>query len=136
MLFCFLIFTLIFNEFSNAGTYTLLRRILVCGLCAGLTCATHAVAGHILLSIATKVCKNAFSAESRRLAKTVSNNQRKVSFLPHALRQQLESFALPPALCKRFTAYYILSLAVGLLVLAFTNSRRQCGGIYFITITV
>ena len=42
------------------------------------------MAGHILLSIATKVYKNAFAAESRRLTKTGSFNQRKLRS-PHTL---------------------------------------------------
>ena len=127
--FLFLICTLIFNEFSNAGTYTFVRCILVCGLCAGLTCAAHAAAEHLLLSIATKVGKNAFAAVSRRLAKTESYYQRKVNFLPHARRRQFRSFILSPSKCKRSTTIHIFFLAVGLLGLAFANSRRQLGGL-------
>ncbi len=80
------------------------------------------------MSIATKVGKNAFAAVSRRLAKTESTYQRKVGFLPHARRRQFRSFILSPSKCKRSTTIHIFSLAVGLLVLAFTNSRRQFGG--------
>ena len=47
------------------------------------------------------------------LAKTESFYQRKVSFLPHAHRRQLESFILSPSKCKRCTAYHIFSFAVG-----------------------
>ena len=54
--------------------------------------AAHAAAVHLLLSIATKVGKNAFAAESRRLAKTESFNQRKVGFLTYALRRQFGGF--------------------------------------------
>ena len=69
----------------NAGTYTLVRRISVCVLCAGLTCAAvdysaasypnfdkretfaaYAAAGHLLLSIATKVGKNAFCLSEQK----------------------------------------------------------------------
>ena len=59
---------------------------------SGLACAAHAAAEHLLLSIATKVGKNAFAAESRRLAKTESYYQRSVGFLLNALRRQLGSF--------------------------------------------
>ena len=59
---------------------------------SGLACAAHAAAEHLLLSIATKVGKNAFAAESRRLAKTESFNQRKVGFLTYALRRQFGGF--------------------------------------------
>ncbi len=38
-----------------AGTYSLVHRILVCGLYAGLTCAARAAAGHFLLPIVIKV---------------------------------------------------------------------------------
>ena len=59
---------------------------------SGLACAAHAAAVHLLLSVATKVGKNAFAAESRRLAKTKSCYQRKVGLLLNALRRQLGSF--------------------------------------------
>ena len=62
------------------------------------------------------------------LAKTKSSNQRKVSFLPHIRQRQLESFALPPSLCKHFTVVEFFFLAVGLFQQAFTNSRRQLEG--------
>ena len=63
------------------------------------------------MPVAAKVCKNTFAAESCRFAKTKSINQRKVSFLLHALRRQFGGFLLSPSKCKRCTAYYIFSLA-------------------------
>ena len=53
-------FTLIFNEFSNAGRHTLAAPYLGVRNESGLACAAHAAAVHPLLSIATKVGKNAF----------------------------------------------------------------------------
>ncbi len=92
---------------------------------SGLACAAHAAAVHLLLSIASKV------AQKRILfVKTVSINQRKVSFLPHAHRRQLESFILSPSKCKLFATCHIFSFAVGLFQHAFTNSRRQFGGLH------
>ena len=46
----------------------------------------------------------------RRLAKTISTNQRKVSFLSHAHRRQLGRFFLSPSKCKRYTVFHIFSL--------------------------
>mgnify|MGYP007102275248 CR=1 FL=1 len=81
------------------------------------------------MSMATKVGKSAFAAEFRRLVKTESTNQRKVSLELDALRRQLGGFLLLPSKCKRFTDYHILSLAVGLFQQAFANSRRQFEGV-------
>lgn len=86
-------------------------------------CAAHAAAGHLLLSIASKV-------EQKRilLVKTESTNQRKVDFQPNARRRQLKGFILPPSNSKRFTTIEFFSLAVGSTMYAFPNSRRQFGG--------
>lgn len=80
------------------------------------------------MSIATKVGKSAFAAKSRRLVKTESINRRKVNFYLNARRRQFENFILSPSKGKRFTAYEYFSLAVGSVVLAFTNSRWQFRG--------
>ena len=98
-----------------------------CHLCRG---------GHFLLPIAAKGSKNAFAAESHRLAKTESFYQRKVSFLPNVRRWQFENFILSPSHSKRFTAFPVFSFAVGLAQQAFANSRRQFGGFCFIIIKV
>lgn len=63
------------------------------------------------MPVAAKVCKNAFAAESRRFAKTKSTNQRKIGFLPYAIRRQLGGFLLSQSKCKRCTAIHIFSLA-------------------------
>ena len=89
--------------------------------------AARAAAGHFLLPIAAKGSKSAFC-----LPKQKSSNQRKVGFLPHARRRQLKSFILSLSNSKRFFAVEFFSFAVGLNEQAFTNSRRQCGGLYFI----
>ena len=59
-----------------------------------------------------RICGGSF----RRVAKTESSNQRKVGFMPHARRRQFESVILSPSDSKRFTAFYIFSIAVGLAV--------------------
>ena len=62
------------------------------------------------MPVAAKGSKSAFAAESRRLAKTKSINQRKESFLPHALRRQLGGFLLSPSKCKRYTVCHVFFL--------------------------
>ena len=75
----------------------------------------HAATEHLLLSIASKVeQKRICSEDFRRLAKTVSSNLRKVSFVLNARRRQFESFILSPSAYKRFSVCHIFSLAVGL----------------------
>ena len=95
----------------------------MCVLCAGLTCAAHAAAVHLLLSVSDK------SRQKRiLLVKTVSFYQRKVGFVLNALRRQFESFILSPSYSKRFAAIEFFSFTVGLSLQASTNSRRQFSG--------
>ena len=66
--------TLTNNEFSNADTYTFVRFILVCEMCAGSTCVAHAAAEHLLLSVATK-----------EFAAPYPNFDKRESFATHAV---------------------------------------------------
>ena len=92
----------------NAGTYTLVRCITVCGLCAGSACAARAAAGHFLLPIAAKESKSAFRLPKQ---KALISAKQVFSHTPSDGSLKVLFYHLQTA--NAFFTYEFFSLAVG-----------------------